>query len=149
MLKKCGLALVALAVTGAIVRTQQPATPQVTYVEAVKVSELFARPGALANGPDFTASIARRTAAGQVEVHLKETDIFYVVDGTATFVTGGTMLGGKESRPNQMLGNDISGGQTQQLKKGDFISIPAGIPHWFKEVPESGVTYYMVKVLKP
>ena len=101
-------------------RAQQPA--QVTYVDAAKVNELFAKPGALANGSDFTASIARRTAAGQVEVHAKETDIFYIVDGTATFVTGGTMVGGKESRPNQMLGTDITGGQTHQLNKGDFIS---------------------------
>jgi mannose-6-phosphate isomerase-like protein (cupin superfamily) len=147
--KKCGLILIAVAVTVAIARTQQPAAPSVTYVEAAKVSELFAKPGPLANGTDFAASIARRTAAGQVEVHVKETDIFYIVDGSATFVTGGTIVGGRESRPNQMLGTDISGGQTQQLKKGDFISIPAGIPHWFKEVPASGVTYYMVKVLKP
>jgi quercetin dioxygenase-like cupin family protein len=86
---------------------------------------------------------------GQVEIHTKETDIFYIVDGTATFVTGGTMIDGKETRPNQMLGTDIQGGQTHQLKKGDFISIPAGIPHWFKDVPASGVTYYMVKVVKP
>jgi len=42
------------------------------------------------------------------------------------------------------LGTDIQGGQVHQLKKGDFISIPAGVPHWFKEVPASGVTYYMV-----
>jgi quercetin dioxygenase-like cupin family protein len=48
-----------------------------------------------------------------------------------------------------MLGTDIQGGQTHQLKKGDFLSIPAGIPHWFKDVPASGITYYMVKVVKP
>ena len=43
----------------------------------------------------------------------------------------------------------IQGGQTHQLKKGDFITIPASIPHWFKDVPSSGITYYMVKVVKP
>jgi quercetin dioxygenase-like cupin family protein len=147
--KTCGLVLIALAVTVAIARTQQPAAPQVIYVDAAKVSELFAKPGAIANGADFAASIARRTAAGQVEVHTKETDTFYILDGSATFVTGGTMVGGKESRSNQLLGTEITGGQTHRLKKGDFISIPAGIPHWFKDVPASGVTYYVVKVLKP
>ena len=141
------VAFVAIVFAG--VSAQQPAAPQVTYVDASKVSALFAKGGSITNGPDFTASINRRTAAGQVEVHLKETDLFYVVEGSATFVTGGTMVGGKESRPNQMLGTDITGGQVHQLKKGDFISIPAGIPHWFKEVPASGVTYYTVKVLKP
>jgi len=141
-------ALLLIAAAAAVPSAQQPA-PLVTYVDAAKVTESFAKGGPLANGSDFTASIAKRTAAGQVEVHVKETDIFYIVDGSATFVTGGTMVGGKETRPNQMLGTDIQGGQVHQLKKGDFISIPAGVPHWFKEVPASGVTYYMVKVVKP
>jgi len=81
-------------------------------------------------------------------VHDKETDIFYVVDGSATFVTGGKMIGGKLTRPNQWLGTSIEGGETRQLKKGDFIVIPAGIPHWFKEVPQS-VNYYVVKSIRP
>jgi len=76
-------------------------------------------------------------------------DTFYIVDGTATFVTGGMVVGQKEARANQLTGTDIQGGQTHQLKKGDLISIPAGIPHWFKDVPSSGITYYMVKVVKP
>jgi hypothetical protein len=50
-------------------------------------------------------------------------DIFYIVDGSATFVTGGTMVGGRESRPNQMLGTGIAGGQTHQLKKGDLVKV--------------------------
>ena len=121
---------------------------KVTYVDAAKVAETFVKGGALASGPDFTSSVLRRTSAGQVEVHLKETDIFYIVDGEATFVTGGKMIGGKESRPNQLLGSDIEGGEVHQLKKGDFITIPAGVPHWFKEVSKP-INYYMVKVVKP
>ena len=133
-----------LAVTSA-----QQSADQVTYVDAAKVAEAFAKGGPLGTGSDHVASVLRRVKPGQVEVHVKETDIFYIVDGSATFVTGGTMVGGKETRPNQMLGTDIQGGQTHQLKKGEFISIPAGIPHWFKDVPASGITYYMVKVVKP
>ena len=83
-----------------------------------------------------------------MEVHDKETDIFYIVDGEATFVTGGKMIGGKQTRANQWLGDDIQGGETHHLAKGDVITIPAGTPHWFKEVPKS-INYYMVKVLKP
>lgn len=139
--------LCAILASAALTAQQPPA--QATYVDAEKLAALMTKGGALASGPDFSASIARRTAAGQVEIHARETDIFYIVDGTATFVTGGTMVGGKETRPNQMLGTDIEGGQTHLLKKGDFITIPAGIPHWFKEVPATGVTYYMVKVIKP
>lgn len=147
MKRSCAVVIM-LAASLAPVRAQQPAD-QVTYVDAAKVAEAFAKGGALDTGSDHVASVLRRVKPGQVEIHTKETDIFYIVDGTATFVTGGTMIGGKETRPNQMLGTDIKGGQTHQLKKGDFISIPAGIPHWFKDVPASGVTYYMVKVVKP
>jgi Protein of unknown function (DUF861). len=147
MKRSCAVVIM-LAASLAPVRAQQPAD-QVTYVDAAKVAEAFAKGGALDTGSDHVASVLRRVKPGQVEIHTKETDIFYIVDGTATFVTGGTMIDGKETRPNQMLGTDIQDGQTHQLKKGDFISIPAGIPHWFKDVPASGVTYYMVKVVKP
>ena len=61
---------------------------------------------------------------------------------------GGTMVGAKETRPNQLLGTGIDGGQTHQLKKGDFIVIPAGVPHWFKDVPAS-INYLTIKVIKP
>ena len=121
---------------------------QVTYVPADKVAEAFAKGGRFATGSDYSASVLRRTSAGQSEVHVKETDIFYVVDGEATFVTGGTMVGAKETRPNQLLGSGIDGGQVHQLKKGDVIVIPAGVPHWFKEVPKS-VNYFTIKVIRP
>lgn len=124
--------------------TAQPAT----YVEQAKVAEAFAKGGRLASGPDFAASGARRTGPGQVEVHEKETDIFYITEGSATFLTGGKMIGGKMSKAGQWLGTSIEGGEVHQLKKGDFITIPAGTPHWFKEVPQF-INYYMVKVIKP
>jgi len=130
------------------VRAQQPAD-QVTYADAAKVAEAFAKGGGLSTGSDHIASDLRRVKPGQVEVHTKETDIFYIVDGTATFVTGGTVVGQKELRANQLTGTDIQSGQIHQLKKGDFITIPAGTPHWFKDVPSSGATYYMVKIVKP
>jgi mannose-6-phosphate isomerase-like protein (cupin superfamily) len=120
----------------------------VTYVDHEKVAAAFSKGGSLARGSDFTASGARRTAAGQVEVHEKETDIIYVVDGEATFVTGGTMLGGKQTKAGQFLGTGIEGGTTYHLVKGDMVTVPAGTPHWFKEVPQF-VNYYLVKVIKP
>ncbi|HEY2382069.1 MAG TPA: cupin domain-containing protein [Terriglobia bacterium] len=119
-------------------------TAKVTYVDHAKV----AKGGALITAPDFLVEILTRKAPGQVEIHDKETDTFYVLDGQATFVTGGTMIGGKVTAPNQQRGTDIRGGEVHQLSKGDVIAIPAGIPHWFKEVPQP-FTYYVVKVIKP
>ena len=98
--------------------------------------------------PNLLITIAHRDKAGMVEVHDKETDTIYVLDGSATIVTGGTMIGGSVTAPGQQRGSDITGGQAQKLAKGDVIVIPAGIPHWFKEVPSS-VDYYVVKVIAP
>ena len=120
----------------------------VVYVPADKVAAALKDGTRIAAGSDFIALGSKRTGPGQVEVHQKETDTFYVIDGEATFVTGGKMIGGKVTEPNQLRGTSIEGGQTHHLKKGDFISVPAGMPHWFKEVPTS-INYYVVKALKP
>jgi len=119
----------------------------VTYVGHDKVAAALSKGGPLVSAPDLTVSGSHRDKAGQVEVHDKETDVIHVIDGEATFVTGGSMVGGKTTKPGQSMGTDIKGGQTHHLTKGDVIVVPAGTPHWFKEVPHS-VSYYVVKVLK-
>jgi mannose-6-phosphate isomerase-like protein (cupin superfamily) len=118
------------------------------HVDPAKVAAALAKGGSLVTRSDLLVSGSHREAGGQVEVHDKETDVLYVVDGEATFVFGGQMVGGKVSRPGQWLGSDITGGQTHHIGKGDVFVIPAGVPHWFKEVPKS-VSYFVVKVLKP
>jgi len=120
----------------------------VTYVDHDKVAAALNKGGPLVTAPDLLVQGSHRDKAGQVEVHEKETDVIHVIDGEATFVTGGTMVGGKSTKKGQWMGTDITGGQTHHLTKGDVIVVPAGTPHWFKEVPQS-VSYYVVKVLKP
>src|SRR5437899_10120707 len=118
------------------------------HVDPAKVAAALAKGGSLVTRPDLLVSGSHREKGGQVEVHDKETDVLYVVDGEATFVYGGTMVGGKVTQPGQWLGSDIAGGQTHHIAKGDVFVVPAGIPHWFKAVPKS-VSYFVVKVLKP
>jgi quercetin dioxygenase-like cupin family protein len=120
---------------------------KVVYVSHDKVDAALSKSGSLVTAPDLLVSGSHRTGPGQVEVHEKETDVFHVIDGEATFVTGGTMVGGKTTKPGQLQGTSITGGETHHLSKGDVMVIPAGTPHWFKEVPKS-ITYYVVKVLK-
>jgi len=119
----------------------------VTYVGHEKVAAALSKGGAIASGAGFTVGGYHREKAGQVEVHDKETDVIHVIDGEATFVTGGTIVGGKTTRPGQFVGDDITKGETHHLAPGDVIVVPAGTPHWFKTVPHS-VSYYVVKVIK-
>jgi quercetin dioxygenase-like cupin family protein len=103
--------------------------------------------GSFANTPDYSVTCSHRTAPGVVEIHTKETDVIYVLDGSATFVTGGKALNVKADNPTQPRGTDIQDGESHHLVKGDVIVVPAGIPHWFKEVPSS-VSYFVTKSVR-
>ena len=103
--------------------------------------------GSFANTPDYSVTCSHRTEPGVVEIHTKETDVIYVLDGAATFVTGGKALNVTATDTPQPRGKDIQGGEAHHLVKGDVIVVPAGTPHWFKEVSPT-VSYYVVKVIK-
>ena len=134
--------------TVCVVAGAQQDSSGVVRVDPAKVAAAIAKGGQLVERPDLLVSGSHREKGGQVEVHDKETDVLYIIEGDATFVTGGKMVGGKNTRPGQWLGTDITGGETRHLVKGEVVVVPAGVPHWFKEVPKS-VSYYVVKVLKP
>jgi mannose-6-phosphate isomerase-like protein (cupin superfamily) len=120
----------------------------VAYVPHDKAAPfMMAKSGTMIPGSDFEVQGTHRDKPGNIEVHVKERDVFYVVDGEATFVAGGTLLNPRQTRAGQMTGSSIDGGETYHLTKGDVITIPAGVPHWFKET--NGVSYFVVKVKKP
>jgi len=141
------LMVVSVLAVGAISGAQS-SDSAVVHVDPDKVAAALAKGGTLVTRPDLLVQGSHREAAGQVEVHDKETDVLYIIDGEATFAYGGRMVGGKVTRPGQWLGTSIDGGDTHHLGKGDVFVVPAGVPHWFKEVPKS-VSYFVVKVIKP
>ena len=145
---KIMLVLFAFLTASVLLMSAPAGSSDVTYVGHEKVEAALAKGGPLVTAKDLLVLGAHRTEAGHVEMHEKETDVFYIVEGDATFITGGKMMGGKLTKPGQWLGTDIRGGTVHHLSKGDVIVIPAGVPHWYKEVPHS-VTYFVVKVLKP
>ena len=87
---------------------------------------------------------SRRVKPGMAEIHTKDADIVYVLDGAATLVTGGSAVDAKVTEPDELRGSSITGGEEHELKKGDVIIVPAGVPHWFKEV-SNPFLYYVVK----
>ena len=88
---------------------------------------------------------SRREKAGMAEVHTQDADLIYVLGGSATFVTGGSVVGGSNIAPDEIRGSSINDGETKTLAKGDVIVVPAGTPHWFKQV-SNPFLYYVVKV---
>lgn len=125
----------------------------VTYIDSAKVAAAFGK-GAVLVGEDermmhaarnYMVHASRREAPGMAEIHTLDTDIIYVLGGTATLVTGGTAVDAKTTAPNEIRGSAIREGESRRLVKGDVIIIPNGVPHWFKEV-QAPFLYYVVKV---
>ena len=125
----------------------------VTYIESPRVAAAFTK-GAVLLGEDETMMHAARNymvhashrdKAGVVEIHEYDTDIVYVLKGSATLITGGTPEGAKTIAPHEFRAPNVNGGETRKLVPGDVVIIPNGVPHWFKEV-EAPFDYYVVKV---
>jgi quercetin dioxygenase-like cupin family protein len=111
------------------------------------VDAAFAKGGFLLQTNNFKIMAGRRTGPGTVEMHKKDTDIFYIVDGTATFVTGGQARELKEKSLGEFGAREIVGGEVRHLAKGDVIVIPNGVPHWFTET-STPFLYFVIKVSK-
>jgi mannose-6-phosphate isomerase-like protein (cupin superfamily) len=134
--------LAMVAVLGMVVSAAGVPTV-VTYVPNSKVTEVMTKGGEIVNDKGLII-LANRRGAGEVEVHDKTNHIFIIVEGEATFVTGGTLVGAKDTAPGQIRAANLTGGQTHQLKKGDVITIPAKTPHWWKEVSTKTIAYYAI-----
>ena len=133
----------AMLLTMAVVVTADGVPTVVTYVPHDKVSATMVKGGSIINDHGLIV-LAQRRSAGEVEVHEKTNHIFIIVEGEATFVTGGTLVEARDTAPDQRRASSVQGGQTYHLTKGDVITIPAKTPHWFKEVPTQTIAYYAV-----
>ena len=119
--------------------------PKVSYFESKDVQDAFGKGAVLFDKSDkYMVHASRREQPGMAEVHTRDADIMYVLDGAATVVTGGTALEAKLTAPDEFRGTGIEGGETRNVKKGDVVIIPAGTPHQFKEV-SNPFLYYVVK----
>ena len=131
--------------TMAVLLTAAGVPTAVTYVPHDKVSATMAKGGSIINDQGLIV-LAQRRGAGEVEVHEKTNHVFIIVEGEATLVTGGTLVGARQTSPDQRRAASIQGGQTHHLTKGDVITIPAKTPHWWKEVPTQTIAYYAVNI---
>jgi glc operon protein GlcG len=118
---------------------------RVTYLGSAQVKAAFAKGVPMVEVGDYKIHASRREGPGMAEVHTRDTDIAYVLQGSATLVTGGTPSDLKPTAAEELRGSGIVGGEARKLEPGDVVIIPNGIPHWFKEV-SIPFLYYVVKV---
>jgi mannose-6-phosphate isomerase-like protein (cupin superfamily) len=125
--------------------SQEGVPAAVHYIPHDQASAVMAKGGPIVSDPGLLV-LANRRGAGAVEYHEHTNHIFIMVDGEATFIVGGTMVGAKQTKPDQMTAASIEGGQTFHLSKGDVITIPAKTPHWWKEISTKTVGYYAINI---
>lgn len=113
-----------------------------TFIESKNVAAAFAKGMPLLETAGYKVHASRRVDPGQAEIHELDTDVIYVVDGSATLVTGGKAIDAKIVAPNEIRGSMIEGGQAHQVSKGEAIVIPNGVPHQFTSV--HGELHYFV-----
>lgn len=123
----------------------KPTAPAVTYLPGNQVSQAFVKGMPLIRAVNYKVDASHRNEPGLVEVHTRDTDIIYMLEGAATLVTGGTLVDAKTIAPEEIRGRESQNGESRVITKGDVIVVPNGTAHWFKEV-KGPINYYVVKV---
>jgi mannose-6-phosphate isomerase-like protein (cupin superfamily) len=130
---------------------QQPPAPAAaaasrTMVSAADVTALIAKAKAERKGDQallaqsmiqlapYNVSLEYRAAVANAAVHETEAELFYVIDGSATLVTGGKLTNENRTNTANLSGSGIEGGVSRRVAKGDFIMVPEGTPHWFSAI---------------
>lgn len=82
----------------------------------------------------YNVNLEYRTGVGPAAVHEHEAELFVVIDGTGTVVTGGKLVGEKRVDAANLQGTGVEGGTSRPVAKGDVILVPENTPHWYSEV---------------
>ena len=118
----------------------------VHYINHEKVSATMVKGGEILNDNGVVV-LANRAMQRGAEIHGKTNHVFVIVDGEATFVTGGKLINPTTPAANQVRGDGIEGGEAHHLSKGDVITIPANTPHWWKDTSKTGsIGYYAINI---
>jgi mannose-6-phosphate isomerase-like protein (cupin superfamily) len=128
---------------------QQPAAPAPKLaVSSADVAAMVARAKterkpdqanfiqALVQLAPYTVNLEYRVGGvdAPASVHEREAELFYVLDGSGTMVTGGKLREEKRTNAENLTGVGIEGGTTRRVAKGDYVMVPENTPHWFSQV---------------
>ena len=122
-------------------RQNQPPAQEGGHVTAAELAAIVAKQPADRNGNQRLLQLApynvnmehRVNIPQSASIHDKEGELFYVINGSGTIVTGGKLINPMKNGDNS-TGSGIEGGTEKKLAKGDFVLVPEGTPHWFSKV---------------
>jgi len=136
--------------------TPAPRGTAATFVSAADLEAAMQK--AIAANPDMSTAridnqdqyrinIVRRGKPAGAIAHSVGTELHYIVEGSGTIVTGGTIVRPAAGAPQGTLAK-IEGGVTRNVAKGDAILIPENTPHWYSEI-NGAIAYLEVRFSVP
>ncbi len=126
-------------------------TPANLLEQAVELRKLAAQGDGSAGAvlkeyPQHFTVLSFRSRNGEAELHENFADIFYILDGQVTLLTGGSITGTRTVGPGEIRGDALTGGARQHLGGGDVAHVPAGVPHQMLVAADQTVTFFVVKI---
>lgn len=150
--RRLNVALCALVLTAPVGRAQPGPLAEAQYVSAMdQVQRLHLNAPAsggqtiLSRQEGAIASVIQRDRSGQAEIHTEWNDHIFVQDGEATITLGGTAQNARQAGDGEIRGDAISGGRTVVLHAGDYVFVPAKLPHLMTLRPGTTIRYGLVK----
>lgn len=155
-MRSFSIALGITLLTAALI-AQQKGAPQgpITYKSAADVAAMIAKAKAqnetkaqatisqrILQLAPYNVNLEYRASVGPASIHMKEAEMFYVIEGSGTLITGGKLVGETKNGDN-LSGTAIEGGTPQAVSKGDFIIVPENTGHWFSEIKSTLVLMSM------
>jgi glc operon protein GlcG len=134
-----------LAAIGASALAQERNGNGARFFPSDELAKRFEQGGLFLAGAGYKLDAGRRDAPGEVEYHEHAVDVMHVVRGTATVLTGGEMVDARKVAPGELRAPKVEGGTSHELREGDVLAIPNGVPHQFVEV-SNPFLYFVVKV---
>lgn len=140
-------AVIALALAG-----QTPAPAPAIYKTAAELTSALQQSGqtggmltsAVSNTDDHRINLVKRTTPGGAVAHPEGSEVHHIVEGTGTLVTGGTLVRSTGAGTTAT----IQGGEARRVSAGDVIFIPAGTPHWYRDI-DGAIAYLEVRFNTP
>ncbi|HUA20523.1 MAG TPA: hypothetical protein VMB25_17365 [Bryobacteraceae bacterium] len=148
-MRALGIITLTFAAAGALVQTanaQGSAPAMKTFTSSAEIQAMIAKakkehkPGQpiivqpILRLAPYGANLEYRASVGAAARHVKEAEMFYVIQGSATLVTGGKLVNEKQTNAENFTGTAIEGGTEQPVAKGDFVIVPENTPHWFSPI---------------
>ena len=96
--------------------------------------------------PQHALHLLYRSRSSIAEQHEKFADLFFVLEGRAALVTGGTVVEPESIAPGEIRGSVVQNGTRQELRAGDVAHVPAGLPHQMVVSGDASIVCLVLKI---